>query len=303
MYQRRFCPIGQGFMLVGTANATVTMSNDFRVFQKEGAANFSQFEKTAGTQTGENDFLPAIPSVSEFDYTTQSVKPNPQIRLIALLNNTAVRQVVLAFHPAATDGADLAMDAKSMDQSANPSDMYFVINNEEYLIDVIKFDINKRIPIGFKNTEPAHFKIAVAEILNFDGAENVYVHDKVTDMYYDITHSEYEMQLPAGVNNTRYEITFVTDALATTSLSADAFDLVQNNVSQTLTIANPKLIDLKSVALYDIGGKLIFNKTALGSKGSYQFSTSGISDAVYIVKIITADNQESAKKITVRNSK
>lgn len=307
MYQRRFCPIGQGFMIEGIGSlvgvGSVVMSNDFRVYLKE-TPLLSHFEKNSNQHTsGTDDFLPEIPSVSGFDYTTVSTKPNPQIRFNTLLDNQGIRQVALVFDPGATDGADQAMDAKSMDESGSNSDMYFVIDNKEYIIDVINFDINKRIPIGFKNGATSHYKIAVAEILNFEGAENVYLHDKVADTYHDIKNSEYEMILPAGVNNTQYEITFVANALGAPDFTADSFDVVQNNGSQTLTIANPKLIDLKSVALYDIGGKLIFNKTALGSKNNYQFSTSGISDAVYVVKIITASNQESAKKITVYNSK
>ena len=113
----------------------------------------------------------------------------------------------------------------------------------------------------------------------------------------------YEMELPAGTNNTRYEITFVNSALGVALVSTDGFDLIQNNASQTLTVSNPKSIDLKSVSLYDITGKLIFSKTKLGIKNNYQFSTSGISDAVYIVKILTANNEEFGKKVTVYNGK
>jgi hypothetical protein len=304
-YQRRFCPVGQGFMIEGNASVvgvgSVTMSNDFRVYLKENPS-YSAFARNAGPAAGENPFLPAIPSVAGFDYTTVSTKPCPQIRFNTLLDNQGLRQVALVFHPDATDAADHAMDAKSMD-TANASDMYFVINNEEYLIDVVDFNIYKRIPIGFKNAAEARFKIAVAEILNFEGAENVYIHDKVSDTYFDIKSNDYELMLPAGVNNTQYEITFVANALGIPALNADTFDMVQNNESQTLTIANPKMIDIKSVSLYDIGGKQIFNKTGLGAKASYQFSTASVSDAIYVLKITTTDNQESSTKITVYNGK
>ena len=303
-WPRQFSPIGQGFMIEGAATVigtqTVTMSNDFRVFQKEGV--LSHFERNASNgSTVEYGFLPAIPSVSGFDYTTVSTAPNPQIRFNTLMNNEAVRQVVLAFHPTATDGIDHAMDARSSDSS--PMSMYFVINDAEYVIEAVGFDINKRIPIGFKNATPASFKITVCEILNFDGAENIYIHDKVTDVYYDIKDNEYEMSLPEGVNNTRYEITFVNGSLNVPVLADDSFTVFQNNTTQTLNIANPKGIDIKSINLYDISGKLIFNKSKLGTKGNFQFSTSSISDAVYVVKIITTNNQDFAKKVTVYNGK
>ncbi|WP_309642608.1 secretion protein [Flavobacterium sp.] len=301
-YERRFCPIGQGFMLEGSSTGTVTMTNNFRVYQKEGAANYSQFERhSAPVETpNENDFLPPIPSVSGFDYTTVSTKPIPQIKFNTLLNNQGIRQVSLAFHPAATDGADFAMDAKSPDITSE-LDMYFVVDNAEYVIDVIDFDINKRIPIGFKNTTPASFRIKVGDIINFDGTENVYLHDKTSDVYYDIVNGDYEMTLPAGVNNTQYEITFVNATLDIPTLSSDSFAVLQNNVLQTLTVMNPHLTPIKSISLYDITGKLIFSDLNVTTKDKYQFSTSAISDAVYIVKVITKSNQDFGKKVSVYN--
>ncbi len=302
-YERRFCPIGQGFMLEGSSTGSVTMGNNFRVYQKEGAANYSEFHRSttsARSTDNEDDFLPQIPSVSGFDYTTVSTKPIPQIKFNTLLNNEAVRQISLAFHPAATDGADFAMDAKSPDTTSE-TDMYFVVDNAEYVIDVIDFDIQKRVPIGFKNAIPASFKIKVREIVNFDGTEHVYLHDKNTDTYYDIVNGDYEMNLPAGVNNTQYEITFTTATLDIPVLSSDSFDVLQNNVAQTLTVLNPNAIDIKSISLYDITGKLIFSELNIGAKDSYRFSTSAVSDAMYVVKVVTKNNQDFGKKISVYN--
>ncbi|HMI08013.1 MAG TPA: T9SS type A sorting domain-containing protein [Flavobacterium sp.] len=300
-FQRRFCPIGQGFMIEGSAGGTVTMSNNFRVYVKEGT--FSDFNRnTNHTSDANPGFLPEIQSVSGLDYTTVSTAEVPQIRFNTLLNNQGVKQTALVFVPGASDGAEIGMDAKSPD--ATDIDMYFVLDNSQYVISVIDFDVNKKIPVGFKANIPVSFRMTVAEMVNFDGAENVYLHDLQTDIYHDIKNAEYEFSLPAGTVNDRYEVTFRNDAaLSVPELAADAFDVFQNNDSQLLTIANPKMMDIKTVNLYDISGKLIFNKTKLGVKGSYQFPTSGIADAVYIVKIMTADSQQYAKKITVYNGK
>ena len=248
----------------------------------------------------EGDFLPEIPSVSGFDYTTVSTQPAPQIRINTLMNNLAVRQSALVFQEGATDGVDFAMDAKSPDLTAD-MDVYFVIDNQEYIIDVVEFDINKRIPIGFKNPVPATFRMRVGEILNFAGAEHVYVHDKISDLYFEITNSDYEISLPAGVNNTQYELTFVNAALGTPTLSSNSFEVLQNNTTKSFTVVNPNLMTIKSIQLYDISGKLIFNKTNLGAKDKYQYSTLEYSDAVYIAKITTSDNQEFNRKISVYN--
>ena len=302
VYPRKFSPVGQGFMIEGAASVvgtgTVTMSNDFRVFLKEGAT--SHFDRNANVS--DTGFLPAIPSVSGFDYSTVNSAPSPQITFNTLMNTTGIRKVVLAFHPAATDGVDHGMDAKNPD--VTPVDIYFVIDNKEYVIGAVNFDINKKIPIGFKNTSaPATFKMTVSEIINFEGASNVYLHDKENDTYHDILNNEYEMTLPIGVNNTRFEITFINAALSIPVLTNDSFVVFQNNQSQQLNISNPNDIAIKAIDLYDISGKLIFNKTKLEAKKNFQFSTSNISDAVYIVKITTTNNQDFSKKITVYNGK
>ena len=303
-YERRFCPIGQGFMLEGAVTGTVTMRNSYRVYQKEGAANFSQFERNGNSNhkitSKEDTFLPKIPSVSGFDYTTVSTKPAPQIRINTLMNNIAIRQSVLVFQNGATDGVDFGADAKSPDKTAE-MDAYFVIDNSEYVIDVVEFNINKRIPIGFKNAVPATFKLTVSEILNFDGAEHVYIHDKIADVYYEITNAEHEILMPAGLNNTQYELTFVDGLLSNPSFTAENLQVLQNNDLKAFTVLNPGLQSIKSIQLYDIAGKLILNNSGVGAMDKCQYPTSSYSDAVYIVKITTADNQVSNKKITIYN--
>jgi hypothetical protein len=300
-YERRFSPIGQGFIIDGVANGTVEMKNSYRVFVKEGALNYSQFEKNA-SQTKvktSNEYLSKIQSVSGFDYKTVSTAPTPQIRFNILLNSQGVRQIVLAFAPEATDGVDRAMDAMSSSDDS-PADVYFVIKDEEYLINAINFDINKKIPIGFKNTNQANFKITVKGIQNFTGANTVYLHDKKTDLYFDIKNNFYDLTLPGGVNNTQFEITFKNNTtLGVEETVRQSFIVYQNNDTKNLTISNPLLMDLATCDLYDVAGKLIFNKKDLGTNSSYTFSTSGLSDGIYIVKIATKDKTELGQKIIV----
>lgn len=305
-YERRFCPIGQGFMLEGASTGSVWMENQYRVYQKEGAANYSQFERPADDIDGQSrssltvpTTLPEIPSVSGFDYTTVSTDPIPQIKINVLLNNQAIRQNVLAFHPAATDGADFAMDAHSPDTA--DMDAFFLVDNQPYAIDAIDFDIHKRIPMGFKNPAEASFRVKVAEMVNFTEASNVYLHDKTTDIYYDILNGEHEFTLPAGTNNDRYEVTFVNQSLENTQWMATDFDVIQNNVAQSFTISNPSKAEIKSVGLFDLTGKQIFVAKDLGHQSSYKFPTSMLPDAVYIVKISTASHQDFGKKIPVYN--
>ncbi|MES2544841.1 MAG: T9SS type A sorting domain-containing protein [Bacteroidota bacterium] len=296
-FQRRFCPIGQGFMIEGNASGTTaTMSNIYRVYVKEGAATFSEFEKGGA---GANDFLPEIASVSGFDYTTVSTAGVPQIKFNTLLDNQGIRQMVLAFDPAATDGMDHAMDALTADTDI-PSDAFFVVDDKNVVIDVINFDIDKKIPVGFKNNEEANFKITVKEIINFTGADNVYLHDKISDMYFDIKNNFYETVLPAGINTTQYEITFKNGKKPYVAIGESSIKIGLSNATNVLTIQNPEKITLATCSLYDVVGKQIFVKNVLGANESYEFPVSGLSEGIYIVRLNMGSNTEMSKKIMIK---
>ena len=304
-YQRYFAPVGQGFMIAGkTSGPTdVSMRNLYRVFKKEGVANQSEFHRLANNANQlANAFVAETPSVSGFDYTTVSLLDTPQINFKTEINNSWVANMVLAFDPAATDGMDHAMDANSAN-TGNSEDVYFVNGPNSLVVDAINFDINKRIPIALKNAIQADFKIKIQEVINFYDAAHVYVHDKDNDVYHEITTTDsYDVTMPPGENKTRFEITFVNSSvLNTENISLQDFDILQNNTTKNLTINNPKSIGLKEVSVFDLTGKLIFNKSNLGNDKNYQFSTSTLSDAVYAVRIKTENGEVQGKKVLIYN--
>jgi hypothetical protein len=295
-YQRRFCPVGQGFMLQGQTTGTVIMKNLYRVFVKEGVANNSQFER----QTTSN-FLPNIENLSNTDYTSVSTLPVPQIRIKNQIGINGVQEMVLAFDSLATDNVDFGMDAPSP-KDATEQELYFPLNNIPHIVSVIDFDINKRIPVGLRNTDVATYKISVADMQNFS-VQNVYLHDKISDVYHDILNNFYEVTMPIGNNTTQFEITFTNSALAVENNLITNFDILQNNNNQTLNILNPKLIDIRVVDLFDISGKLIFEKSKLEISNSYKFSTAGLAEGIYIVKLISADGKTESKKVSIFKQK
>jgi hypothetical protein len=316
-YLRRFSPVGQGFMVRGESplpavpSPIVAMRNDYRVFRKEGAGvvgsgnvNLTQFERNAQASTSiDYGFYDDIINVAGIDYTQISKAPTPQIKINSTLNGNAIRQVIIGFMNSATDGIEKA-DTKSPNtgEAALPMDVYFVINNTEFINNVTTFDINKRFPIGFKNNGQvtASFKLQVYEFVNFEAAENVYLYDGLTGLYHNIKNNYYDVVLAPGVYNNRFEITFLNNVLEIENNIADNFIIVQNNPNQLLTIANPNLLDVKSVVLYDITGKLIFNKLSLGAQSNYEFSTVTLSEAVYVVKLNTVDDKSVTQKIIIK---
>ena len=308
--KRKFCPVGQGFLLTGVSAATstgvVTFKNTHRVARKESVALDSQFQRLVNTQTTDQNaygFYDAIPNVAGRDYTLISKAPTPQIIFKTMIANDMVRQSSISFLSDAIDGVDRA-DSKSPNVDDNlPYDSYFALDNTEFVQTTTNFDINKKFALGLKNEQPATYKIKVAEIINFTGANEIYLHDKVNGLYYDIKNAAHEFSMPAGVNNTRYEITFTQVALSNPENTVASFDVYQNNANSLLTVRNPKLIDIQSCELFDITGKLVFRKTGLGSQSEFSFNTANLSEGIYIASIKTAANEKVNKKVIISKSK
>jgi len=312
-FYRRFCPVGQGFMVKGKTGASgnpVRMRNEYRVFRKEGDGltdpSLTHFEKNGNaTNSVDYGFYEDIPNVAGIDYTQISKAPTPHILINSTLNSNAIRQLALGFMDSAIDGVDRA-DTKNPEQTNNlPYDVYFYLGNTEYIHSVTSFDINKRFPIGFKNNGSglATFRVQAADIINFTGSEKVYLYDGLTGLYYPIRENYHELNLAPGVYNDRFEITFKNaEALGLDDNLSNNFVIVQNNSNQLLSISNPNALDIKSVALYDILGKLIFNKVNIGTNTTYEFPTTNLSDGVYVVKLETTDNRSLGQKIIVKKN-
>jgi hypothetical protein len=285
--ERKYAPIGQGFMVKGLTNGTITLKNSHRDFKKEG--NFSQFERNSNSQHSN--------SVSPI-----GVEIIPQIRLNTIVNNQYTKQMALAFIPESTDGVDRGIDAISPAADNLPNDVYFFLDNNKYVIQGVNFDINKRIPIGIKSTDNASFEFDASTIVNFDPSQDIYLYDRQEGTYHDIKNDTYIVILPTGIYNNRFELTFNNDALSASNPIKEDIVVFQNNTNQLLTVSNPNLLDLKSVTLFDISGKKIFSHLNLGTNSSYAFSTAALSDGVYLAKIQCSDGKNKVQKIIVSSN-
>lgn len=306
-YKRMFSPIGQGFFVkgIGTTGNPALMKNKYRVFVKEGAANNSQFERTMQSSSAENGYWDEIPNVAGVDYTQFSKAQVPQIKIHTNINNLNTKEVTIAFNPNTTDGYDLAMEAVS-NESLN-SDVYLSIvgKTDPFVISTLPFDINKRIPFSLKAGSGAAstYKVSVGNIINFEDLEHVYLYDGVTGVYHDIMDGSFEISLPQGVYENRFEITFRNGTLGVDNPTKNNITIYQNNSLQNLVVTNPDLLEVKEISLFDITGKRILEKKRLNTETEYKLPTSGIAEAVYIVNVKTNKGNFSQKVLISKSTK
>lgn len=282
--QRKYAPVGQGFMVRGASNGSVLLKNIHREYYKESEL-YSQFERSVTTSS-------PIDGMNSLSY----------IRLNTIIDNANTKQLALAFATQATDGVDRGIDALSPVSNNLPNDVYFFLDNDKYVIQGVSFDIAKRIPIGVKAAGNTNFKFYIPETVNFDENQMVYLYDSQDGIYHDIKNSNYEITLSAGIYNNRFELTFQGNQLENSGNIKNDFVIVQNNTTEMLTVSNPNLLNVRSVTLYDLTGKQIFEKQKLATQEIYQFSTNGLSEAVYLVELI-ADNRKISQKIIISTTR
>ena len=292
---RKYLPIGQGFIINGTSNGTVTFKNSHRVFYREDNT-LSQFEKPSknlssktNTNTDFEDGPPPPPS------------PIPYFKLNTIINNEFTRQLALAFVSTATDAVDRGIDARNMDESL-PNDVSFWIENGNYVIQGVTFDLNKKIPLSVKVTTNTTFKFYISEISDFDNSQPIFLYDGFDNSYHDIKNAKYEVAVASGTYTERFKISFTNKTLGTDEVSKTDFLIAQDNKNQVLKAMNPNNLIIKSFALYDILGKTVLAKNNLGVDQSYNFSTSGLSSGIYIAVFLTDDNTKITQKIIISNS-
>jgi len=290
---RKYLPIGQGFLINGNSNGFVTFKNSHRVFYKEGSG-LSQFEKPARNLSGK-------PNNRNDNEDGPPVPPSPLIylKLNTIINNEFTRQLALTFLPQATDGIDRGIDAKNMDEDL-PNDVSFPIENGNYVIQGVNFDLSKKISLSVKAAQTTTFKFYISQTVDFDDSP-IYIYDSLTMSYHDIKNGTYEVEVAPGTYTERFKISFTNQTLGIDDQVRTNFLVYQDNKNQILKALNPNNKAIKSFVLYDILGRSIISKENLGAEQHYNFSTSGISSGIYIATFLTQDNAKITQKIIISN--
>ncbi len=308
---KRYAPIGQGIMFVGNANGTVTIKNSHRIFYKEGPGSIFYRPDTdtlgeIATETPDEPNHASLWETSRPDYRI------PAMRLWTTFDEAITREMVIAFFDHATDGYDRGLDGLSAQDLK--TDAYFPIgednNRKPYVINGIKYNPNKQVPIAFKIKNQSKLDLKVVEEVKKPYA-HAYLYDRLENTYQQITGGmSATLNLPAGTYDNRYFIIFRNqnlrrdipkDELNAKQIVMENIAFFQNNPQQQLEIRNPEGYVIKSALVYDMNGKLVIQEKNLGDQTKYSFYTGNLSDGVYLVKLLTADDVAIDYKAIVHN--
>ncbi len=295
----RYIPVGQGFFVVGTATGgTISYNNDQRAFFKED----NVLSNTLFKNSSNNSIL----SVDHFNDNTEDTAPATdnfkKIRLGCTDRNGYHRQTLLGFmNGNATSGIDLGYDAVHLD--SQPNDMYFMNGSTKLNISGEGFfDMNNFYPVSVKTDAVGNVTFSIDDKENFDDTVGMYIHDNQTNIFHDITNTDFTIQLPQGTIDNRFTLRFKEEnSLNTNEFSlSDGILVAYTSANSTLNIKN-KLTDaiVQNVTLYNILGQSIATwNVANEDQQNIQLPIKSLSTGTYIVKMKT-DKGDMSKKIII----
>ncbi len=310
---RRYSPVGQGFVVSTTSvgTGTVKLKNSHRIFKKIGeeGSEYRFVEIGDNTKTFTLDGGGSSPDP---DVSNPQSELKPQIRFNVVMNDEYARQLLLLFSDTSTDGYDRGLDGRNpMDSSGNEA--YFSLENEDdtYVIQTLPFEFSKQIPISFSLATQTKFMLETVELINCqDLFREAYLYDNVNNTYQKFTKNKSATKvLPAGVYEDRFFIVFEdleermvnsegTKAIEEVRANVDFF---QNNPYRQMEVSNPEQYNIKSALVYDMASKLVINKTNIGPERNFNISTSNLSDGVYLINLTTSENIDIDYKMIIQN--
>ncbi|MTH18047.1 T9SS sorting signal type C domain-containing protein [Flavobacterium sp. LC2016-01] len=297
--------------------ATYYLTGRVKVAKPAGSANSSNnYDKPSGQIGAGQAFFAGIKTAGSLAFTNamrsggkdngQFYKPGKDSKTAGLeknriwlnITNTggAFKQLMVGYIEGATDAYESIFDGTTMDANKY-LDFYSINENNKLVIQgrALPFKESDVVPLGYRTTINGDFTIAIDEVDGNMTTQKIYLEDKTTAVIHDLTASNYTFTTVAGTFTDRFVLRYTNKSLGTGD-----FENIENGVLVSVKDRTVKVLssneNLKEVNVYDISGKLLYNKTKVGSN-ELQISNLQSSNQVLIVKVTLENNFTVSKKI------
>ncbi|KAF2514543.1 T9SS sorting signal type C domain-containing protein [Flavobacterium foetidum] len=239
---------------------------------------------------------------SQFYRTTASSAIERHRVWINLRNKEgAFKQILIGYVEGATNGWDTNYDAVTMD--SNKFLDFYSINADKKLViqgRALPFTGLEVIPLGYKLNISGEFFI---EIDHADGHLNVipvFLKDKATGITHNLQKSNYTFTSNTGVFTDRFELSFGLVNLDTEDFEKTDSAIYVSVKDKQITVNSQMMNEnLKDIAVYDISGKLLYDKKNIGN-AQYEISNLQSAEQVLVLKITLDNGSIDTKKIIFR---
>ena len=179
--------------------------------------------------------------------------------------------------------------------------MFWVLNNSKLVVQAVNdFDEDQILPLGLKTNSDGTVKIKIDELENIDLSKNIYLHDKILNIYHNLKESDYEVFLVAGEYLDRFEVVFdINNVLSINDNDLIDLDVIFSDNDDSIIINNPKSNFINNFKLYNLIGQSILFSEINSTHNFIEYKTNNIQRGIYIITVKT-NNGIISKKLIIK---
>ncbi|UPZ16557.1 T9SS sorting signal type C domain-containing protein [Flavobacterium humidisoli] len=272
------------------------------------AAGQGFFAKARTGQRGVFTNSMRVPSSNSQFYKAAKTEVVEKHRVWLNFTNTegAFKQLLVGYITGATNLFDFNYDAVTM--NANPYvDFYSINDNKKLVIQgrAVPFVVTDTIPLGYKSTiKEGAFTIAIDHTDGDLADKDIYLQDKVTNTVHNLKSGGYTFISAPGTFLDRFVLRY-TNPNDGKSLGNEDFENQDKRVFVSVKDKNirlqsmPEQENLDEVAIYDVGGKLLYRKKQIENK-EWLIPNFQSGPQVLLVKITLDNGNTVTRKIVFR---
>lgn len=259
----------------------------------DGFVNFNNAMRVGGENDNNSQF---------FKFAKSTVSEKHRVWLNLTNDQGLFKQILIGYVEGATNSYDNLFDGYVY--NGNVYANFYSINEEtDYTIQgrKIPFSEEDLVPLGFslnlgkKANVASTFKIGIDHIDGDLTNQPIYLEDKIENKVWDLRKGDYVFTSLDGVYNDRFVLKYTNTLLDV--------DKIESNVNEPTVVVKNKIItidakaeNIKKVVIFDISGKLIFNKDKVNNP-VLEISNLKSANQVLLVKVVLENGQTKTSKV------
>ncbi|MDQ6528777.1 T9SS sorting signal type C domain-containing protein [Flavobacterium sp. LHD-85] len=270
------------------------------------AAGQAFFAKARTGQRGVFTNSMRVPSNNSQFYKSALVIEKHRVWLNFTNTQGAFKQLLIGYITGATNSFDFNYDAVTL--NGNPYVDFYSINEGNKLViqgRAVPFAVTDSIPLGYKSTiEKGDFTIAIDHTDGDLSNQDIYLEDKVTHTVHNLKSGGYTFTSVPGTFLDRFILRY-KNPNEDKSLGNEDFENQNQKIFVSVKDKNIKLQsvseleNLQEVAIYDVGGKLLYNKKQIENR-EWLIPNFQSGPQILLVKTTLDNGQKVTRKIVFR---
>jgi hypothetical protein len=205
-------------------------------------------------------------------------------------------QTSLIYNPEATLGLDFGRDARHFTASGLTA-LYTLADADKLVIQSRPaFEATDVVPLGYRVNNAGEFTLTLHRKEGvFEGEQAVYLKDLMTGTTHNIKDGGYTFTTEAGTFDERFQVVYTNMVLGNEAPVADAGAVVVYKQENVLKISTGA-IDMQSVQVYDIRGRMIYSQDSINS-GEAVLTGLQAQQQVLLVQVVTPNGKVTKKVV------